>query len=60
MSEVSQEVNAGAEQVGAGEQVKQTKIEIRIAEHNRGVQTVVIGAVYTEPVHIHVTLGRAS
>lgn len=59
MSEVSQEVNASAEQIGAGKTVNQTKIEIHIAEHNQGVQTVVIGAIYTEPVHIHVTLERA-
>lgn len=59
MSEVGQEVNASAEQIGAGKTVKQTKLEIHIAEHNQGVQTVVIGAVYTEPVHIHVTLERA-
>ena len=52
---VEQEVSASAEQIGAGEVVSQVRLDIRIGE---GVahQTINIGALYSGPIHFHVSL----
>lgn len=55
MKEVRQEVNASAEQVGAGETVNQVRLDVRIGEGGTP-QIINIGAVYSGPVHFHVRL----